>query len=512
MKEPKPTARAFKIFALVVIILLILVFVVVPLLVTYLVDLDGYRPEIISKIEEETGKEVEIGKLSLSLIGGVRLKASDFALKDPKIPDKNILSTPSVTAKVSLVRLLKSELGIKKVVLKGAVFNIVRYRDGSLNIAGAGAIHRYRRYWGVPEWERDFSPPTGGYEVVPAALPLREGAKGLLKIKRVFIRSIEIEGGRFVYSAEGAGTKTRKLVELSGIDLDVASIRLPTGFTGAENLFKSDELEGKIEGEIEGALFYETRVSNVNFSCSVKGGESVVKNLVFSIYGGIVGAKGVLRHAAEEPSGKLSIEGSGIRFHELLNSLSDEENLIVGTLKLDGDFTFPLKKGMGFTHGLVGKGNVSVTDGTVPDFSIRKELAKSLKIPPAALPAELDTGDFSYMGGGYYIKSGKLFTDDFKTVGPSYNSTARGFLAFDGILNFSGYIYPSEDIVKSSLFEKLTSQIGIGGKLDKIPFTVTGTLDNVKFKIEYEGLFDSGSGGSKNLKDLGKSILENILK
>ena len=72
----------------------------------------------------------------------------------------------------------------------------------------------------------------------------------------------------------------------------------------------------------------------------------------------------------------------------------------------------------------------------------------------------------------------------------------------------------SEEIVKSSLFEKITSYIGIGGRLTEIPFTVTGTLDNVKFKIEYEGLLKSGgnNGGSKSLKDLGKSILEDILK
>ncbi|MBN1572989.1 MAG: AsmA family protein [Deltaproteobacteria bacterium] len=501
-----------KIVAILAVIFVVLVFVVIPAIVTFFVDMDGYRPEIISKIKEKTGKEVEIGKLSLSLIGGVGLKAKDVSVKDPKIKDKNILSTSSITARISLIRLLKGELGIKKVVLKGPEFNIVKYRDGTLNIAESNAVDRDR---GAPEGEKDFSPSTGDNEIAPAPSP-GDSVKSLFKIRSVSIRSIEIVGGRFVYSSERSGAKTHqpvKIVELSGVDLDVSSINLPTVFTGDKNSLESKEIEGKIVGEIENASFNKTRVSKVDFTCSVGGGEAVIKEFVFSIYGGIVGAEGIFRYASESPSGELSIRASGIRFHELLNSISDEENLIVGTLKLDGNFAFPIKGGKAFTSDLKGKGNVSVTDGTVPDFSIRKELAKSLKIPPATLPAELDTGDFSYMGGSYTIDSGKLFTNDFKTEGPSYNSMTQGYLGFNGVLDFSGNIYPSEEVVRTSSFEKLTSSIGMGGKLDKIPFTVTGTLDNVKFKIEYEGLFGLGSeGGSKALKELGKSILENIFK
>lgn len=505
MNGSKQGIKGLKILAITAAVLLILVFVVVPVVATYLIDIDKYRPRVAERLSEKTGKEVEIGRLSLSFVCGARLTANDVSIKDPGLADEKIFSAPSVTAKASLIHLFKGELRLRKIMASAPELNLVKYGDGKLNVSG---LYLYAD----PEMSRESYGTTGGVEIVPAAFTSGDGVWDLLKREKVSVKAIEIEKGRFTYSVERAEGKASKLIKLNGIDLTVGSIDLPTETDDSRNTFESDELSAEIDGKMENAVFYETEISSVDLIGSIKNGEALVRELTFSIYGGTARVAGVLRYAAEKPTGELSIKAKEVLFHELLNSFSDEENLVVGTMNMNGDFTFPLK-GSGFTDGIVGRGKITVADGTVPNFSIRTELAKSLKIPPATLPEELDTGDFTSMGGSYNIKSGRLTTNDFETVGPTYNSTTRGYLGFDGTLDFSGYIYPAEEIVESSLFEKITSYVGIGGKLTEIPFTVTGTLDNVKFKISYEGLLKSGDGGdSKSLKDLGKSILKDILK
>src|SRR5262245_57738435 len=59
--------------------LLLVAIIAIP----FFVDVDKYRPQIVSKANEYINGKLEIGKLSLSLWGQVKVNIDGLSLKDP---------------------------------------------------------------------------------------------------------------------------------------------------------------------------------------------------------------------------------------------------------------------------------------------------------------------------------------------------------------------------------------------------------------------------------------------
>src|SRR3954470_17586287 len=58
--------------------------VVAIIAIPFFVDVDKYRPQIVSKANEYLNGKLEIGKLSLSLWGQIKVKIDGLSLTDPK--------------------------------------------------------------------------------------------------------------------------------------------------------------------------------------------------------------------------------------------------------------------------------------------------------------------------------------------------------------------------------------------------------------------------------------------
>src|SRR3954469_21448096 len=59
-------------------------FIAAAIAVPLFVDVDKYRPQIVSKANEYLNGKLEIGKLSLSLWGQIKVKIDGLSLTDPK--------------------------------------------------------------------------------------------------------------------------------------------------------------------------------------------------------------------------------------------------------------------------------------------------------------------------------------------------------------------------------------------------------------------------------------------
>src|ERR1035441_4702497 len=69
--------------ALVVLIIFVVVVPGLAIIVPLLVDVDRYRPQVAAQIQKETGKPVEIGRLSLTILPQVAIRVDDFSLGNP---------------------------------------------------------------------------------------------------------------------------------------------------------------------------------------------------------------------------------------------------------------------------------------------------------------------------------------------------------------------------------------------------------------------------------------------
>ena len=106
-------------------LLLALVFVVPAL-----IRVDRYRPQVISYLQEKTGKQVEIGRLALTFFP-VSIHIDGFGVKNPPLfPSGYIVKVGRIDAVLSVTALLHRQVAIKSLVLEDPVLNLTSDPDG----------------------------------------------------------------------------------------------------------------------------------------------------------------------------------------------------------------------------------------------------------------------------------------------------------------------------------------------------------------------------------------------
>ena len=110
------------------ILLLALIFVVPAL-----INVDRYRPQVISYLQEKTGKQVEIGRLALTFFP-VTIHIDHIGVKNPPIfPAGYVVQVARIDAELSVGALLHRQVVIKSLVLEDPVLNLTSDPDGPWN-------------------------------------------------------------------------------------------------------------------------------------------------------------------------------------------------------------------------------------------------------------------------------------------------------------------------------------------------------------------------------------------
>ena len=114
--------------AIIAAVLVALIFVVPPL-----INVDRYRPQVIAYLEEKTGKQVEIGRLSLTF-SPVSIRIDNFAVKNPPIfPSGYIVKVARIDAELNIGELLHRQVVVKSLVLEDPIINLTSDPDGPWN-------------------------------------------------------------------------------------------------------------------------------------------------------------------------------------------------------------------------------------------------------------------------------------------------------------------------------------------------------------------------------------------
>jgi uncharacterized protein involved in outer membrane biogenesis len=116
------------------ILLLALIFVVPSL-----INVDRYRPQVISYLQEKTGMPVEIRRLALTFFP-VTIHIDHFGAKNPPIfPSGYVVEVTRIDAELSVVALLRRQVVIKSLVLEDPVLNLTSDPDGPWNFENSQA-------------------------------------------------------------------------------------------------------------------------------------------------------------------------------------------------------------------------------------------------------------------------------------------------------------------------------------------------------------------------------------
>jgi len=104
-------------------------------------DLNDFKAEITNKVEQQTGRELQIaGDIGWTIYPSIGVSLTDVKLSNPKgFAPEQMLEVSELTAAVALMPLFNKELQIQQLHLDGVTANLITRKDGSSSMDGLTA-------------------------------------------------------------------------------------------------------------------------------------------------------------------------------------------------------------------------------------------------------------------------------------------------------------------------------------------------------------------------------------
>lgn len=451
---------------LIIIVIVIAFIIAATVIAPRLFDVNRYRPEVISLIEQNTGRHVEIGHLSLSIFPTVSIRADQFAIANPPgFPNENWLTIQRITARLDLGALWNRRIVIRRLDLSQPVLRLESNREGRWN------------YEITPPARSAAADPPSGSNTHNQSTPLfslQEISKLVLKNGRLTVMNPSPDGSPGAPSVECQG------VAASLENIDLAALGTPpvttpasagTAATGTLNI--ASLRSGNIEA---------TKVeSDVRF---LKG-QVQLNNLRFDFYEGK--GKGTIVLDLSGPSMRYNAQTqlSGVDVAKLLDRFPSMRGAMTG--KLEGHMTFSgvSAKSPDPWAGKQGQGVVTIRKGRWPKLQLNKNLLELAHVAQLGA-ASGDPSAFSSVAAQWQLAHDVMTTKSIRVVGTgitvdgsgTVDLTGPGQLHYEGVAEIEAHQNPLTNILAN-----LSGATFQNGKL-RLPFVVNGTLDKPLFQLK----------------------------
>ncbi len=418
-------------------LLLTLVFVVPAL-----INLDRFRPKVISYLQEKTGKQVEIGRLTLTVFP-VSIQIDDFGVRNPPIfPPGYIVKVKRIDATLSLGALLHREVVIKSLKLEEPVLNLTSDPDGPWN----------------------FEKPQA--KISESAFPLG------------VISSLEISQGQLVASnllpSDAAGPIFFEAHDISGKleQVNLVGIINPS----------STSMDGS--GSLKAGLmrFGSVEVKNLESILRLEARHAFFTDVKAEVYDGSAGGELSFDLSGKNASFKTSVRLSGINVAHLLAAFPNGGGQMTG--KMEGD----MKLAGEIAHsdrplaGIHGTGHVTIRNGKVPSLKLNANLMKLAHFNDLG-PAKDDPSSFNLITTDLELANQRISSRVIDIDGYGVDVDGSGSVSISGSdeLDYRGL---AEITTKESFFTNTVARLSgaslVDGKL-QFPFRIGGTVDNPVF-------------------------------
>jgi len=419
------------------ILLLALIFVVPAL-----INVDRYRPQVISYLQEKTGKQVEIGRLALTFFP-VTIHIDHIGVKNPPIfPSGYVAQVARIDAELSVGALLHRQLVIKSLVLENPVWNLTSDPDGPWN------------------FENPQSKVSGN------AFPL--GPISSVKIKRgVMIASnllpSDAAGPVFFEAHEIA-------CELGQVNLVGIINPSSSSMDGQGNLKVGLLRFGAVEARnLESKLRLESRrVFFTDVKAEVYGG-SAMGGLSFDL-------------SKKDASFKTNARLNGIDLAQLLAAFPNGGGKMTGKMEGDVRLAGEIAHSLRPLAGIHGTGHLMVRNGQVPSLKLNANLMKLAHFNDLG-PAKNDPSSFNLITTDLELAEQRISSRVIDIDGYGVDVDGSGSVSVSGSdeLNYRGL---AEITTKESFFTNTIARLSGAtlkdGKL-QFPFRIGGTIDSPVF-------------------------------
>jgi len=406
-------------------------------------NLDRYRPEVISYFEQNTGKKVEIERLTMTFFPRITVHMDGFGVKSPPLfPPSYIVKVARTDAVLDFWPLLRRKVVIRSVVLEGPEINLVSDPDGPWNFEN----------------------------------PETQNSKNTFPLG--IIDKVEIHGGSLIVSnllpSDAAGPvffEAHDIVsELDNVNL--AAIVNPT----------SPSLNGQGAWKAGRLRFGAVETTNVNCKFRLESKEIFFTDLSAQAYTGKTTGDFSVSLAKKTASFKADGRVTGINMSHLLASFQETRGRISGKLEGDLKLAGDIEHTVSPLAGIHGTGHLKVTDGQVPSLMLNSNLMKLAHFNDLG-PAKENPSSFKSISADLELANQRISSKAIDIDGYGVDVDGSGSVSVSGSdeLNYQGVAaITTKQGFLTNIFGRLEGAKLEDGKLS-FPFRIGGTIDSPKF-------------------------------
>ena len=435
------TTRRRIVVTLIVIVACILIAAI--FLAPVFLNLDHYRPQIISYFEQSTGKRVEIDRLAISFFPQTTIHIQNFGVKSPPLfPPSYILKVPQADVVVDFWPLLHRNIVIRSLVLQEPVINLISDPDGPWNFENPQTPNSKNLF---PLGIIDKMVMNRGQLIVSNLLP--SDAQG-----PVFLEAHDI------YS------------ELDRVDL--AAIVNPA----------SPSLHGEGNWRAARLRFGAVETTNVHAKFRLESKEVNFTGLQADAYSGKAAGDFSVSLAKPTASFKADARVSGINMTHLLASFHEVRGRITGILAGDLKLLGNIEHTNTPLAHMRGMGHVKLTNGEVPSLALNANLMKLAHFNNLG-PAKDNPASFSSISTDLELENLHITSKVIDIDGYGVDIDGSGSVSVSGSddLNYQGVAtITTKQGFFTNTFARFEGAKMVDGKLT-FPFRIEGKIEEPKF-------------------------------
>jgi uncharacterized protein involved in outer membrane biogenesis len=449
----------------VLVVCVIVAFVVsVVFIAPRFVQLNQYRSEVISYIEQQTGRRVEINHLALTVLPQIAIDVHHFAIGNaPGFPNGNWLVVNQINAQLDFAALLRSQVVVRALKLDHPVLDLISNRQG--------------------HWNFQVGPPRAPVQVPPDDPPpflIQAIIKLTLRQGAVSVRELQPNGkpGPSLWNAEGLSVD---LGRINAAELNALGTT-PSAGSGSTNVQPSSKsTAGQLSLRSVGAASVHATHVQANVQVSPTGIN--LDDLRFAFCQGqghgtvalIFGGPGFHYQAQNQLA--------GVDIAKVLAGFPSARGQMTGTLNSRATFS-----GTSSSNDLAvqhAEGVLTIRNGTWPKLKPDPTLIQLLKLAKLG-SASVDLTRFSLISAQWRLASGVITVARLHIVGHSaivdgsgtVDLTRGDSLDLQGVLRMAAH--------RNALSNLLAAMAGghfDRGRID-VPFVVKGTLQKPSFGLK----------------------------
>jgi uncharacterized protein involved in outer membrane biogenesis len=411
-------------------------------LVPALIRVDRYRPQVISYLQEKTGKQVEIGRLALTFFP-VSIHIDGFGVKNPPLfPPGYIVKVARIDAVLSVGALLHRQVVVKSLVLEDPILNMTSDPDGPWNFENPQA------------------------KASNSTFPLG------------VISSMQIIRGQVIASnllpSDAAGPVFFEAHDISG---ELKQVNL----VGIINP-SSSSMDGLGSLKADLLRFGSVEVRNLISNLRLEARHIFFTDVKAEVYGGNAAGDLSFDLSGKSVSFKTNVRLSGVNLAQLLAAFPSGGGKMTGKMEGDMKLAGEIAHTQSPLAGIHGAGHVTVRNGQVPSLMLNANLMKLAHFNDLG-PAKNDPSSFNLITTDLELANQQISSKVIDIDGYGVDVDGSGSVSLTGSdeLNYRGL---AEITTKESFFTNTVARMSgaslVDGKL-QFPFRIGGTINNPIF-------------------------------